>query len=408
MDAQGVPDCMRLVPALVLSCCLAGCGGGDDGATAPVSPPPAVQPDPFVDVDRAASAAFAAQGISGMGLAVYDAAGNKRFEKMYGSFAPDQRIAIASASKLVAGLTILRLVDQGFLTLDSTTGAVLGWSGPQGTITLRQLLSFTSGLPREAPCTLLVGITLADCVDSISQMTPVAAPGTRFDYGSTHLHVAARMAEVVTGQAWANVFATQLKAPLGLPAEMTYYTAPRQGLGTSNPLIAGGLRATMSEYARVLQLEFNRGSYQGTSLIGASLFDAQATEPFPNATIGNSPFLNAGINFHYGLAAWLECPPPAVNCKVLSSPGAFGFTPWVDRDGGYYAVLAMEVTESQSGIVEFSVRLAQDLKPLIRTVLGIGGSPRSPPFTQTPCRFVQNARASQTRTTRDAHATRTS
>jgi D-alanyl-D-alanine-carboxypeptidase/D-alanyl-D-alanine-endopeptidase len=360
---------MRLnVPALVLSCCLAGCGGGDGGAAAPVSPPPAAAP--FDAVDRAVSAAFAAQNISGMGLAIYDAQGNKRFEKMYGTFAPDQRIAIASASKMVAGLTILRLVDQGFLTLDSTTSAVLGWTGPQGAITLRQLLSFTSGLPREAPCTLLAGITLANCVDSISLMTPLTAPGTRFDYGSTHLHVAARMAEVVTGQSWASVFGTQLKTPLGLPAEMTYYTAPRQALGTSNPLIAGGLRATMNEYARVLQLEFNRGVYQGNALIGASLFDVQATESYPNATIGNSPFLNAGINFHYGLAAWLECPPPAVNCNVLSSPGAFGFTPWVDRDGGYYAMLAMEVTESQSGIVEFSVRLAQDLKPLIRAEWG--------------------------------------
>ena len=154
---------MRLnVPALVLSCCLAGCGGGDGGAAAPVSPPPAAAP--FDAVDRAASAAFATQNISGMGLAIYDAKGNKRFEKMYGTFAPDQRVAIASASKMVAGLTILRLVDQGFLTLDSTTGAVLGWTGPQGAITLRQLLSFTSGLPREAPCTLLAGITLADCV----------------------------------------------------------------------------------------------------------------------------------------------------------------------------------------------------------------------------------------------------
>ena len=130
----------------------------------------------------------------------------KRFEKMYGTFAPDQRIAIASASKMVAGLTIMRLVDQGFLTLDSTTADVLGWSGPQGAITLRQLLSFTSGLPREAPCTLLQNITLADCVDAISSMTLVAAPGTRFDYGSTHLHVAARMAEVVTGAAWADIF----------------------------------------------------------------------------------------------------------------------------------------------------------------------------------------------------------
>jgi serine-type D-Ala-D-Ala carboxypeptidase/endopeptidase len=352
-----------LLALLCFTGCFAGCGGSGGGTAPPVVP------DPFTDVDRTASAAFVAQGISGMGLVVYDAQGVKRFEKMYGTFAPDQRVAIASASKLVAGLTIMRLVEQGFLTLDSTTGSVLGWTGPQAQISLRQLLSFTSGLPREAPCTLVAAISLADCVDAISQLTPVAAPGARFDYGSTHLHVAARMAEVVTGAAWADIFAAQLKTPLGLGPDMIWYTAPRQSAGTSNPLIAGGLRATMNEYARVLQLQFNRGVYQDNRLISDVLFTPQGSEPFPDAAIGNSPFANSGLDFHYGLAAWLECTPPAVNCGVLSSPGAFGFTPWVDRDGGYYAIIAMEVTESQSEIVEFSVRLAQDLKPLIRQAL---------------------------------------
>ena len=58
-----------------------------------------------------------------------------------------------------------------------------------------------------------------------------------------------------------------------------------------------------------------------------------------------------------------------MNCPVVSSPGAFGFTPWVDRTGGYYAILGMEVTESDSGIVAFAVNLAQDLKPLITQAL---------------------------------------
>ena len=304
-----------------------------------------------------------------MGLAIYDSQGVKRFERMYGTFAADQRVAIASASKMVAGLTILRLVDQGFLSLDSTTGEVLGWTGARAEITLRHLLSFTSGLPREAPCTLLPAFTLAECVDNISNMELGAAPGTRFDYGSTHLHVAARMAEVVTGDEWAEIFAAQLKTPLGLGPDMIWYTAPRQAMGTSNPLIAGGLRATMSEYAKVLALEYSRGLYQGNRLISDALFTAQGTEPFPDAEIGNSPFSAVALDFHYGLASWLECPPPASDCGVVSSPGAFGFTPWVDRDGGYYAVLGMEVTESQSGIVSFAVQLAQDLKPLIRDAL---------------------------------------
>lgn len=55
---------------------------------------------------------------------------------------------------------------------------------------------------------------------------------------------------------------------------------------------------------------------------------------------------------------------------MLSSRGAFGFTPWIDRDGGYFAVLGMEISESQSGIVSFAVQLEQALKPLIRTALG--------------------------------------
>ena len=156
---------------------LAACGGGGDD---PPTPPPAT-PSPFAQVDARAAAAFQAQGISGMGLTIYDAQGVKRFELMYGTFAPDQRVAVASASKMVAGLVIFRLIDQGFLTLDSTTAAVLGWTGPQGAITLRQLLSFTSGMEREAGCTLLAGITLADCVALIGNQPLRAPPGTRVD-----------------------------------------------------------------------------------------------------------------------------------------------------------------------------------------------------------------------------------
>ena len=48
--------------------------------------------------------------------------------------------------------------------------------------------------------------------------------------------------------------------------------------------------------------------------------------------------------FRYGLAVWLECATPtafASGCNSQSSPGAFGFTPWFDRDAGYYAMIGM-------------------------------------------------------------------
>lgn len=144
---------------------------------------------------------------------------------------------------------------------------------------------------------------------------------------------------------------------------------PRQQVGVINPLIAGGLRATMDEYAVILGFEYNRGVFQGNRLISASLFDVQATEPYPAAATGNSPFTSAGLDFHYGLTSWLECAPPAVNCAVQSSPGAFGFTPWVHRTDGYYAVIGMEVPLASADSVALQLRLEQDLKPLIRTAL---------------------------------------
>ncbi len=325
----------------------------------------------WAEVDRLTREAVAAAAVPGLGLAVYDSSDRKVFEKMYGDFAPDREVALASSSKLVSGLVLLDLVGDGVLSLDSTTAAVLGWTGPKGAITLRHLLSFTSGLPSEHPCTLSVATTLAACVELIEDTTLDALPGAQFDYGSVHLAVAGRMAEVASGKSWAQLFSERLATPLGLPASVKYYTAPRQSLGTANPLLAGGLRATMDQYAKLLATAFHRGVYAGVSIATPALFDAQASEPYPGAAIENSPFAKLGYSFHYGLTSWLECPPPASNCAVLSSPGAFGFTPWYDRATGYYAIIGTEVSDSSgaNGVVSFAVALAQQLKPAIATAL---------------------------------------
>lgn len=357
------------IPAVLSVLCLSlsACGGGSGGGGGGGTPPPV---DAFAEVDRLAAAAYARQGIPGMGVTIYDRNDRKVFEKMYGDFAPDRRVAVASASKMVSGLVLFRLIDQGFLSLDSSTAAVLGWTGPQGAITLRHLLSFTSGLQPSAACTFQAGITLAECVADISTLAPVATPGTRFDYGNTHLQVAARMAEVATGSTWNAIFAQQLGQPLRLPAAVTYYTAPRLASGTSNPLVAGGLRASMNEYASLLSVVFHRGTWEGQRLAAAPLFEAQAREPYPGVVIGSSPMTAMAFDFRYGLTAWLECTTPATGCAVVSSPGAFGWTPWVDLDGGYYAIIGMEVGDATDGVVNFSVQLAQDLKPAIRRALG--------------------------------------
>lgn len=335
----------------------AGCAGGCSDSSGDAS-------DRFAAVDEAARSAFEAQGIDGMGLVIYDRDGVEVFERMYGDFSPDRRVAIASASKLISGVTIFELVGEGYLSLDSTTGQVLGWQGDKAAISLRGLLSFTSGLPPEHACTYKSTVTLADCVTTISSMDLVAAPGTRFDYGSTHLAVAGRMAEVATGRDWNDLFAAALRDPLGLPSDIVYYANPLNATGTDNPLLAGGLRMSMNEYERVLHFVFDKGSWQGQQLLDPAVFEVQAVAPYPEAEIGRSP---AGGNARYGLTAWLECDTPATGCSRISSPGVFGFTPWLDRDAGYYAILGMEAPNNRA--THFGAKLEHELQPLIEAAL---------------------------------------
>ena len=56
-------------------------------------------------------------------------------------------------------------------------------------------------------------------------------------------------------------------------------------------------------------------------------------------------------------------------CPVVTSPGAYGFTPWADFDHGYYAVLAMDGPVGEAS--DASVLLFRDLAPLIVSTLGL-------------------------------------
>ncbi len=342
------------------------CASGTDTPTNP-SPIPAA--DPWAPVDSTVRTAVAGANVPGMALVVYNAADSAVFRRVYGDFAVDREVAVASASKFVSSVLLLDLIGRGELSLGSTTAQLLGWTGIKGTITLEQLVSFTSGFPPGSSCSANPTIALEDCVAQIAQIPLLAAPGDRYEYGNTHLHVAARMAEVATGRTWNQLFRERLADPLALPSTVRFHTFPRQAIGLSNPLVAGGLRASMNDYARILALAFHRGRYGGLTVGTPALFDALSREPFPDVIVGSSPFVALDLDFRYGFGVWLECNTPATGCSVFSSPGAFGWTPWIDRTTGYYAILGMELGNLEGGPAPFSVRLAQQLKPAINAAL---------------------------------------
>jgi serine-type D-Ala-D-Ala carboxypeptidase/endopeptidase len=90
----------------------------------------------------------------------------------------------------------------------------------------------------------------------------------------------------------------------------------------------------------------------------------------------------------YGLGVWLECGDRPSGCEVLSSAGAFGWTPWLDRRAGYHAVIATyrppATRDGWLRVVTWSVGLQQRLKPLIEAALTSTQPPRPPQAPSSP------------------------
>lgn len=130
--------------------------------------------------------------------------------------------AVASITKLATALAVLRLVDAGELALDAPLGAYL----PRATaarpgVTLRTLLSHTSGLPLDLPEGLAVyGPGLRwPALAQACLATPLAdAPLTRVQYSNPGYGLLAVLVEQRTGRPFPEALQTLVLEPLGLEA----------------------------------------------------------------------------------------------------------------------------------------------------------------------------------------------
>ena len=351
---------MTTRPVLVLLALTAtACGGGGGSGDAPAPIPPVVA-DPWADV----ASVLDASSIDDLALIVGDASGEVyRYEK--GSFGVADEHAIASASKWLTGATIVALVEQGVMNLDDQPQDYLAYwtddpADARSRITLDQLLSFTSGFhrsPTENGCIGDESYTVQTCVEEWYAIGIDAEPGTTYYYGPVHMQVAAAMAEVATGQAWRDVVELTVAAPLNLAAT---------GFAGNNPRASGAANSTALDYA-----EFMRSQLTGDFLPAG--FDDLVEQRLDGVDIVSRPgsVEDGAVDWRYGLGLWRECDEAvwSASCEAsvrVSSPGAFGWYPWLDRDLGYYVVLAMEepITLFNNPAGD-SVLLGTALRPLI-------------------------------------------
>lgn len=145
--------------------------------------------------------------------------------------APDTRFATASAGKAFVATGILKLVSEGRLGLEDELGALIpmDWEQIDPRITVRQLLTHTSGIPDyfdesvmdeyEALWTDFPNYRVrrnADLLPLFLHRPMTDPPGRRFQYNNTGYVVLAMIIEAVTGQ----LFDAFLKAAVFEPARM--------------------------------------------------------------------------------------------------------------------------------------------------------------------------------------------
>jgi CubicO group peptidase (beta-lactamase class C family) len=128
---------------------------------------------------------------------------------------------IGSISKSFTALSVAQLVDQHQVDLDAPVIRYipdLRLSDPQATqaVTLRQLLSHTSGLPADERWPQQVPATRAGIVSEFASMPITAQPRTRFQYCSRCIVLAAYVLERITSQSWEAYRRTHIFAPLGM------------------------------------------------------------------------------------------------------------------------------------------------------------------------------------------------
>lgn len=148
----------------------------------------------------------------------------------------DAAFPIGSITKTFTATLAMILVDDGDLELDAPLDEYLP-DVSLADVTLRQLLSHTSGLPCDPDAEDLTCPTIARYVrEHAVTCPPVLPPGAAFSYSNMGYVLVGRLIEIATGMSWREAMSSILLQPLGIqPA----YIVGREGAAGGRPIASG-------------------------------------------------------------------------------------------------------------------------------------------------------------------------
>lgn len=284
---------------------------------------------------------------------------------------------IASMSKPVTGVCVMILADEGKLSLDAPISEYLpemkNLKLPDGTsaeITLRHLVTHTSGMAELAAAEVYTSKTLVEAADKYSKVKVLFAPGSKWQYSQTGINTAARIVEVVSGKSFDKFLEERVCKPLGMK-DTTFYLNDEQmkrlaksykrtekgdleeapifllaGKSPTDrnrfPAANGGLFSTAKDYSKFCRMLLQEGTLDGVRILSAKAVEVFRTpctgELVTGFTQGNA----------WGIGCCVTNKPEGVTSMLspgsFGHGGAYGTQAWIDPVKGRCYILMTQRT----------------------------------------------------------------
>lgn len=276
---------------------------------------------------------------------------------------PDSIFWIASMSKPILATLLLMLQDEGLLSVDDPVEKYIPEfkelktaDGKPARLTIRHLLTHTSGMREITPAQASACKTLAEVIPLYVAKPVAFTPGSKWVYCQSGINTGGRIAEVVTGEPLEKLLKRRLFDPLGM-RDTTFYLTEEQlprlaksysrtnkgdleatDIGFLNgqsptstdrfPAPNGGLFSTASDYARFCQMVLRGGELNGKRYLKPETVKLMTTIQTAELNTGFTPGNGWGLG-------WCVVRKPQGITGMLSPGtfghgGAYGTQAWID------------------------------------------------------------------------------
>jgi CubicO group peptidase (beta-lactamase class C family) len=298
----------------------------------------------------------------------------------------DAIFRIASMTKPITGIGIMILAEEGKLSVDdpvekhlpefrgqmlvaARTSDTVSLKKPPRPITLRDLMTHTSGLPGKMPDGLSDLYTkrqhtLAEAVMAFSQRPLDFEPGSKWAYCNPGIDTLGRVIEVVSGQSYEDFLKKRIFDPLQMK-DTTFYPTKEQLLrvppiynkkegklvtaenpvtgpptGARYPIPAGGLYAAGPDLAKLYQMMLNNGTLGKVRILSPETVTTMTKVQTGDLKTGFTEGMGWGLG-------WGVVRTPTGVTEMLSPGsyghgGAYGTQCWIDPKQDLFVILLIQ------------------------------------------------------------------